>query len=238
VVSVPPATPLPATQAICGGSPPVSPVPADKAGGLFSALKDVIPVLAVYSFFAGWIYAYAFFKAFRVPVSSLDIPFQYFFMYSFSALASWKGAFLILAAIIFVFAFQKYKLPMLGVACALFPLLFGIAFVQGTSDATLQRHASTNDRIVLAFKEDAGKTIPPDLIVNNNASHLRLLTESKDRVYVFYQSPSIAPDDFPAAVVYDVAKSDLVTEVRQVTDKRNLTLPETLWRIIHEQPAK
>src|SRR4029077_5260110 len=117
----------------------------EKGKGLFSALKDIVPVLAIYSYFAGWIYAYSFFKAFRVPVSSLDIPFQYFLMYSFSALASGKGVLLILATAACVTVLQKHRFVMVGVASVLFVVLFAIAFVQGTSDATLQRHSISND---------------------------------------------------------------------------------------------
>jgi hypothetical protein len=210
---------------------------ATKSDGLFAALKDVLPVLAIYSYFAGWIYAFAFYKAFRVPVSSLDIPFQYFFMYSFSALATWKGGLILLGTIVVVSWLRNHRIIMAATACVLFALLFGVAFAQGTGDATLQRHTTANDRIVLAFKQDAAKSLQPDLVTNNDAERLRLLTETKDRILVFYQPPAIGTD-FPPALVYDVAKSDVVTLKRQVTDKQAETLRETLWRLIHEQPAK
>lgn len=210
-----------------------------KPDGLFSALKDVLPVLAIYSYFAGWIYAYSFFKAFRVPVSSLDIPFQYFFMYSFSALANWNGIVLILVAAVCVVILKKHKLIMAVLACVLFIWIFAVAFVQATADADLQRYSSTNDRILLSFADTALSAEPPDLKENNKAERLRLLTETKDHLFVFYQPPPLAPDDdVPAALVYDIPKSNLVAVSRQVSDKRKLTLRETLWRIIHEQPAK
>jgi hypothetical protein len=216
----------------------VPPNPPAKDDGLFSALKDVLPVLAIYSFFSGWVYSYAFFKSFRVAVPSLDMPLQHFFVYSFSVFATWKGGILILLTAISVAIFKKHKLTMVVIACLLFPVIFGIAFVQGTYDAALQRHSATNDRIVLSFKEDAGEKAPADLKFNNDSERLRLLAETKDRIFVFYQPPAYAPGQFPPVLVYDVAKSDLTSITRQVNDKRNLSLLEILWSFIHEQSAK
>lgn len=236
------------TQASGGASPPptppqttvvcVPPNPPAKDDGLFSALKDVLPVLAIYSFFSGWVYSYAFFKSFRVPVPSLDMPLQHFFIYSFSVFATWKGGILILLTAVSVAIFKKHKLTMVLIACLLFPIIFGIAFIQGTQDASLQRYSSTNDRIVFGFKEEAGKRLPVDLKFNNDSERLRLLTETKDRVFVFYQPPAYAQGQLPPVLVYDVAKSDLTSITRQVNDKRKLSLPEILWSFIHEQSAK
>src|ERR1041385_5763991 len=149
------------TPRVTAGTASEQPAGTDaKKEGLFSALKDVLPILIVYSYFAGWIYAYAFFRSFRVPVASLDIPLQYFFMYSFSALASWQGALLILVAAILVIWLKQRKLAMVMVACLLLLIVFAIALVQGRTDAALQRHNKTNDRILLSFTEDALKAIP------------------------------------------------------------------------------
>ncbi len=205
-----------------------------KKDGLFSALKDVLPVLIVYSYFAGWIYAYAFFKSFRVPVASLDIPFQYFFIYSFSALVNWQGMLLILVAAALINWLQKQRLAMVAVACLLFPLVFSIALVQGATDAASERNAQTNDRVLLSFKKEAIEAIPPDLQSNNASERLRLLAETKEHILVFYQPPPFAGNEIPPALVYDIAKSDLTTIKRQVTDKRKEPIAETLRRFFHE----
>jgi hypothetical protein len=202
--------------------------------GLFSALKDVLPILIVYSYFAGWIYAYAFFRSFHVPLASLGIPLQYFFMYSFSALASWRGALLILVAAALISWLQKQRVAMVVVACLLFPLVFSMALVQGTTDAASERNAQTNDRVLLSFKTEAMKSIPSDLQFNNQNERLRLLADTKERILVFYQPAPFAGNEIPPALVYDIAKSDLTIIKRQVTDKGKESITETLRRFFHE----
>ena len=55
------------------------PSPSNSFQALFST---VIPVIAVYSYFAGWMYLYFFYDALGVSLLAIDFPFHFFLVSS------------------------------------------------------------------------------------------------------------------------------------------------------------
>ena len=51
-----------------------------------STLKNTVFVIAVHLYFAGWIYNFYLYKHFGINLGSLNIPFYYFFVYSFTVI--------------------------------------------------------------------------------------------------------------------------------------------------------
>jgi hypothetical protein len=60
--------------------------------------------------------------------------------------------------------------------------------------------------VVITFKGSA--TYPPELIEANNKGALWLLTQTKDRYYVFYQ-PAPLGNELPRCYTYVIASSDV-----------------------------
>lgn len=57
-----------------------------ESGNLLSILRNVIFFIALYLYFIGWLYAYYVFSHFGISLDSVDIPFYYFFVYSYSVI--------------------------------------------------------------------------------------------------------------------------------------------------------
>ncbi len=175
-----------------------------------SALKDIIAPLAVYAYFGGWIYAYYFYSSFGVRLYSLDIPAYYFIAYSFSVFYTVLG--FIFIAMTGAAAAGLSQRPVALALCflVLFVGDFYVARREGINSAYDQRF-STNDheRVILTFKQGAENSNLVDLRSNNDANRLRLLTETKDRIILFYQPPKIGKS-IPLLMVYDLSKSDLL----------------------------
>lgn len=49
---------------------------------------NVIPIIAVYSYFAGWMHLYFFYDALGVSLLAIDLPFHFFLVYAFTIFPS------------------------------------------------------------------------------------------------------------------------------------------------------
>jgi hypothetical protein len=190
---------------------------------LFSVLRDVVLLVGIYAYFAGWIYVFYYYQEFDTPLSELEIPAYYFAVYAYSALYNfWGITTVLLAAVVLAFLNTRARAhPILIslVLLALFPILFLRARSTAVTDAYEDRFSGDNDRIVLFFRGETGRSYPDELIENNKANRLRFLAETKDSVVVFYQ-PRGESGAAPFLIVYDVSKQDLAATKKLVAGGR------------------
>lgn len=176
-----------------------------------SNLKNVVLIVALYLYFAGWLHAYYFFQQFGVSLHSVDIPVYYFFIYSFSVFLTFWGAVLLGVVIIFLTLVVKYR-PSWGylMVIASILLFMGIYFVAkaaGMRDAAEKRSGYANT-VQFVFKKDTAEILDPEFVDLNRNDRLQLLTMTKDRYLVFYQ-PKGEGDAQPNATTYSIAASDV-----------------------------
>ncbi len=73
--------------------------------GTARAVQHTALILAIYCYFAGWVYTYHLFSHFGLTLSAIDIPVYYFFMYSYFALPTSIPAKVAVGAVILVLLF-------------------------------------------------------------------------------------------------------------------------------------
>ena len=188
---------------------------------MFAAIRDILVVIAVYAYFTGWVYAYGLYSHFGLSLNAVEIPVYHFFMYSYFMLpdASWititvvaTGVVLlvVLGPILHGWVTTRPQVVWIGVGLliAALPALFWMARQQALGAAIRMR--SGEARIIrFAFTKDAEGRLPGAVRQHNNAGHLRVLLETKERYYVFFQ-PEGETEELPYAQAYSVAKDDTV----------------------------
>jgi hypothetical protein len=64
----------------------------NESAGLLAASSGIIAIAAIYLYFCGYIYSWAFYDRFGVSLESLDLPSQYYPMHSYLVLMTVPGA--------------------------------------------------------------------------------------------------------------------------------------------------
>jgi hypothetical protein len=130
------------------------------------------------------------FKHFGISLHSVDIPFYYFFLYSYSVISQRSTIVLILVVLLllYVFLFVWYR-PFVTAALLtlLFPALFYIAMNAGEADAQGLRVGTDAKTIVFTFKKNRLVDYPKAFVNANGKGQLKLLTQASERFYVIYQ---------------------------------------------------
>jgi hypothetical protein len=188
---------------------------------MFAAIRDILFVVAVYAYFTGWVYAYGLYSHFGLSLNAVEIPVYHFFMYSYFMLpdGSWTTTILVTTAgLVLVVAgptLQRWvtsrpRVAWLGAVLLIvaLPGLFWAARQQALGAAIRMRSGGANT-IHFSFKKDAETRVPAAVRQRNEAGGLRMVTETKDRYYVFFQ-PQGEAEELPYAHVYSVAKDDVV----------------------------
>ena len=160
-----------------------------------SLLRNVILVLAIYSYFMGWVHTYYLFKHFGISLHSVEIPFYYFFVYSYPVISSSYTILIVIvtaAAILSVsfFWLVPYRPIVLGaVLILLLADFFFIARDTAEEDAKRLRTGIDAKTIVFTFKKDLKSVYPKSFMKANSEKELKLLTHTSDMFYVFSQPP-------------------------------------------------
>jgi hypothetical protein len=201
-----------------------------EAKGLLTILKDLAILVSVYLYFTGWVYHYYLFTHFGVSLSSLDIPIYYFFIYSQPVIYENK-IWYIFATVIFILILllSKYvakritkdsteakkkelelsKWGIISLLVFLLPLSFHLARRTAITRALSMRNGYAQ-KISFIFKQDANGKYPEEFINANGSGKLRLLNQTKDRFFVFYQPKSEEPE-MPYGYSYVVFDTDIST---------------------------
>jgi|SRR5215212_2127035 len=185
-----------------------------------SVLKNTVFFVAVHLYFAGWIYNFYLYQHFGINLGSLNIPFYYFFVYSFTVIylnAIWFIGIAIGLVLLLAFAeryqrAKKWAIPTFLIL--LFPLIFVLSKNSANKSALdIRRGKGDTKTIVFVFKKNSSlgereKTdddattsendVPgeyrSDFLDANRQQSLRLLVHTDDKYYVFLQPPP-EPED-------------------------------------------
>ncbi len=96
-------------------------------------LRDLVFIIAIYFYFMGWAYAFYLFNHFGISLNSINIPFYYFFVYSYSVIMDFPAIIVAVVALIVIYLItscapiylRKWSLALLLII--LFPTFFWIA---------------------------------------------------------------------------------------------------------------
>jgi hypothetical protein len=199
--------------------PPAAADESSRAPDAFSILKNIVFLLALYLYFVGWLYSYYLFQEFGISLNSVDIPFYYFFLYSYSVLqTAWGFSVLVVGFILlFVFSAGNSNKTALAITCMiLFPALFYPARAAAKREALSKRLGQAKS-ISFVLRQEAAEVVGKDFMELNTSGQLRLLTQTKDQFFVFYQ-PEGEEDEIPYAKSYCISAADIVLAQVNVPD--------------------
>jgi len=191
----------------------------DDEAGLLSTLKGLAFFLAAYLYFGGFIFEHYLYRSFGIPLGALDIPFYYVLIYSYTVIQRnplWIILVVILSCGVVFLSFKVSKIRRYSSAIivvlllALFPTLFSLARRTGESLAARMRAGEFVNTIRLVLKPDAVGAYPPEFVIANKSDTLRLITESRDALYVLQQNTGSEPA-MPTGFVYRVPKDSVVS---------------------------
>ena len=187
---------------------------SELAGRQTSLLPEGIGLLtlaAAYSYFAGWVYAYYFYDSFGMRLQTLELPYQYFFAYSYPVFSSWRALVAIgfFAGVCWICTRSgRGRIGFIAAFVALFPVLFVAARRTATLGALDERNHPTNT-ISLSFRDPACLRGLPELEKASRISDgMHLLLDTKERIIVFYQPTPIAGQT-TAVYVFSIQWKDL-----------------------------
>jgi hypothetical protein len=204
-----------------------------------SVLKDLVLPVAVYLYFTGFLYTYYFYSGLGIPLNSVEIPFYYFFIYSYNVIAAelTTSLLLLFSALLTILVIRTRKHPDIGlflVLSALFPILTVLSRDAATTqigllrtgrnlqtiqlilkdvsirdDELLKNDGSIRDEEFLKAKANAEQERREFLIANANDG-LKLVVETTDRLYVLRQPFDERNPEIPVGSLYGISKSDVL----------------------------
>jgi hypothetical protein len=134
---------------------------------VLAGIRDVLFVFAIYSYFAGWVYAYRLYSHFGLSLNAVEIPAYYFFVYAYFMLPSASWLMIIGSIIAFVLfsvlgplvhrwmvTRSRIAWMMVGIVFGLLPMLFWVAREQSLQAAIRMRTGYANANRFL-FTHDA-----------------------------------------------------------------------------------
>ena len=221
----------------------------DEKNDLLTILRNLIFFVAIYLYFIGWTYCSYLYSHFGISLYSLDVPFYYFFIYSYYVIFSnswWivpaVGGFL---AIMLLLENRKRLKQAITIVFLLifFPLSFRLARKTAFEAALLLRKGY-GQTIELVFKESQKKPQQDPLkefseteaqsesikLLNrimkaNERGDLRLLTQTKDKLFVIYQPPAAREGgELPMCYTYVIAVSDVALTTIEVQNTPDVEL--------------
>ncbi|HTH82074.1 MAG TPA: hypothetical protein VL490_04020 [Mucilaginibacter sp.] len=157
-------------------------------------IRDITVIIAVYLYFSGWIYVYAYFGYYGLSMSQLDIDFYSLLIYSFNPFVNIFNIFslpriIILAVLISVIAYllrktkfmkvikEHFLIPLLII---IFPALYYLSNAAGVSQAKYDWVNNKHPNISLMFKNDFYEdTVKKDTSLVNN---IKISRQSKKRL--------------------------------------------------------
>lgn len=178
-------------------------------------------IVGFYLYFIGWVYVYWLYSHFGISFTSLDIPVYYFFVYSYavasyfpqivkactySGLFFWVTSGVVAIVILLALLARTYskKGILVVVFVALFPLFFCLA--RGAAIEKAKEIRERGRRVSFVFKTKQLRAYPPEFVKANKDGNLKLLLQTKDKYYVFFQPPG---KGLPLGFVYDLLRSDV-----------------------------
>jgi hypothetical protein len=201
---------LPLTQ----GSEQESKTEQDRIPDFLATLKKSVFFIAVYLYFIGWLYAYYIFDCFGISLNSVDIPFYFFIVYSFTVIALNKLWFILMLGCLFAMNFIKSSVTQKTILTlflvVLFPVLFYLTYESAKKEA-IQIRLGDAKIISFIFSDNAVSHYPQEFINNNANENLMLFAQTKDYFYVFSQKrgDNRIPE-IPRGNIYVIPKTNIL----------------------------
>ncbi len=184
--------------------------------------KSVAFILAVYLYFSGFTFAYYFYSNFGLAMTLNEVPFYNMFVFAFNVvrgywwLTAW--AFLLLVTCALYRHLEKMKawfdpivlLIFLGFLPALYWCSYKLAKTTAMEARTGRIPLPTVRLVIKADKMPEYQKLKV-LMKASEAGKLRMLAQNKDWLFLLYQELIPGVRSLPAALVFSVAKADLVT---------------------------
>jgi len=181
---------------------------------VLSFFRNLIFFVAIILYFAGWYYCYYFFNNLGISLNALNIPFHYFFIYSFKLILKtsilWSVIFLFL--IFFILWLSRIpKLPKAFLSTIIFIIPFLISYSDAKEQALREvrkiRMGITDIKTIsLALKEE-GK-YPKQFIKANFNNRLYLLTETNNAFYILIPNVD-KKEEYYFNYLYEISKNDV-----------------------------
>lgn len=205
---------------------------------MLGLISRYLVVLTIFFYFIGWIFINSYYSQFGVETHSLDIPIQYFLIFScyalthaFRLLLSFSCLPLLMIILVFMTFFvslelwpfnetteQRRTVLTVGLLLLLMVVSYFVAKESGEHCASAKiYHPLHPDTVRLVFKQsDIVRGFPEEFQESLEGQQLRLLTQTKDRIYVF-----IAPTDSNQGMIrtYDISKDDIYLSIISGTAK-------------------
>lgn len=124
---------------------------------LLSIFRNIIFIVAIYLYFAGWLYAHTYYSLFGIGSLVVDIPFYNFMIYSYSVLSSIPGGIVIFISFALIFIFTSIypdKWVIVLLLILLIPALFWSSFYAASKDAKKVRITADIPEASFSFKKD------------------------------------------------------------------------------------
>ncbi len=178
---------------------------------IMSIAKNVIFLVAIYAYFIGWVYAYFLFGHFGIPLASVEIPFYFFFVYSYQVIANWWAVLILIAILrlIYVFAVASYHPTIVAaILMAVLPAAFHTSMSTANREARLMRLGAAKT-ISFVFAGEVGSRLSKEFLEANKNQDLKLITQTPDRFFVLHQPLGKDPE-IPYGFTYILSTDDTV----------------------------
>lgn len=182
--------------------------------------SNIIIISAAYLYFTGWVFCYFLYSNFGIFKCHLEIPFYYFFVYSFSVFIYWLsfllfGIAIFLGIILYLVVPHNIKKPFIKWAIIIFliilvPASYYLAKKRAYEEEVRIRSGINIKTIKFFIKKDAAEYYTEIFKEANSKGYLILLAATKERYYVLYQpKDGNNPKEIPFGYVYDIPVSDI-----------------------------
>jgi hypothetical protein len=182
-----------------------------------SRIRDLAFFFAAYLYFIGFVFQHYLYAHFGIPVVSLQIPFYYFFVFSYTVITKHAALtiLIVFSAIVIEVVkelldlnpFWRFLITTLFLS-VLFPAAFGMAKRTGEGFAEEMRMGQYVKPITFVLRSGAADAYPQPFTCANKNKELRLLAETEDSFYVLDQSEG-TEQEVPSGFTYVVRREDV-----------------------------
>jgi hypothetical protein len=135
---------------------PKPPVPAKTGAEFLKSARDVAFIIAVYLYFAGWIFIYTYFNFFGVSMRETDMEFYYFLVYSVNVMSylivsHWFITSAVIIASIAIVHWIRHTWVIYVNCAVLFGLLYYSSILSATADAKTDYVYKTSQLLKIKF---------------------------------------------------------------------------------------
>ena len=170
---------------------------------ILEGISAIIVPLAIFLYFIGWIYLYSLLNYFHIDILSINVPFHFFFIYSFAPIKfyfdQWPLVILYVVAFSLILYFV-YKILSIGnkfIKIYLIISVIAVFFFGGFAAAShagaeraieLRRNPTENMHFVLHKPGEIGsKYFKDTFAAYNDSLSLYKILETRDTYFVFHQ---------------------------------------------------